>query len=98
MFRKKENTYKLVVISLKTRILNNLIFEWYGDRFIIISIILYRELFIKLKIINCFNYCTCSLTTIGVERFSSFAAAIIPSAMTSHLMMPPNILTMMALT
>ena len=38
MFRKRENTFKLVVISLKTRILNNLIFEWYGDRFIIISI------------------------------------------------------------
>ena len=34
----------------------------------------------------------------GVPKFNSFAAAIIPSAMTSQRMMPPKMLTMIALT
>ena len=41
---------------------------------------------------------TCSLTTIGVIRLSSLAAAMIPSAITSHLMMPPNMFTNKAFT
>ncbi len=34
-----------------------------------------------------------SLTTIGIETPTSFAEFIIPSAITSHLMIPPKILT-----
>lgn len=41
---------------------------------------------------------TCNLQTIGTFRLRSFAAATIPSAMTSHLIMPPKILTKMAWT
>jgi hypothetical protein len=41
---------------------------------------------------------TCNLQTIGTFRLRSFAAAIMPSAMTSHLIMPPKILTRMAWT
>ena len=44
------------------------------------------------------SHCTCSLTTIGVVRLSSLAASMMPSAMTSHLMMPPKMLTKIALT
>lgn len=40
----------------------------------------------------------CNLQTIGILKLNSFAAAIIPSAMTSHLMIPPKIFTRMAWT
>ena len=41
---------------------------------------------------------TCNLTTMGVVRCSSLAASMMPSAMTSHLMMPPKMFTKMAFT
>ncbi len=38
----------------------------------------------------------CNRTTIGMVSLSSLAAAIIPFAMTSHLIIPPNMLTNIA--
>src|SRR5205814_7182126 len=50
---------------------------------------------------KCFPFSTLvpsSLTTSGTDNFNVFAALMMPWAMTSHLMMPPNILTRIAFT
>ena len=40
----------------------------------------------------------CNLTTMGVARSNSLAAAMMPSAITSHRMIPPKMLTKSAFT
>lgn len=40
----------------------------------------------------------CNRTTIGIRRDSFLAASIMPWAMTSHLIIPPNMFTKIALT
>ena len=44
------------------------------------------------------TFVPCNLTTRGTLMPTSLAAAMMPSAMMSHLMMPPKIFTRMAFT